>query len=268
MSYREEYLNRSIPILTAPGIRHLEQTTLAVAGCGGVGGAYATLMARMGVTGFRLADPGIFDEPDINRQWGANRHTLGINKCEVYREQLDSINPAICSELFTDGVTPQNVTAFLGDSEVLLDCLDVSVDISLRSQLYTAARERNMYIITAPVLAFGCVIACSHPQGASMELFLKMYEGSQDASGAGGSPLSHIFMPKHLSLVLDSVAKGKVPSIAIAPTFAASLAATESLQFLLQDILPDAREPLSLPNVLLFDLFRMSYMLIDASILT
>ncbi len=268
MSYREEFLNRSIPILTPAGVECLADAEIAIAGCGGVGGAYATLMARMGVTKFRLADPGVFDEPDINRQWGANRHTLGRNKCEVYEEQLDAINPVCASQLFTDGVTTENLDSFLGASDILLDCLDVSVPITLRADLYEKARTRGMYVITAPVLAFGCVLACSLPDGPGMGLFLRIYEKSQGTSDSGRSPLSELFMPEHLSLVLDSVAKGKVPSVAVAPTFAASLASTESVLFLLQRILPDARVPLSLPRILVFDLFRMTYVVLDGSLLS
>src|SRR5688572_6245448 len=87
-----EFLNRSFPILTEQGIRSLASRKVVVAGCGGVGGSLAVTLARMGVGKFHLSDPANFDQPDMNRQWGALNSTLGRPKVEVYREMIKDIN--------------------------------------------------------------------------------------------------------------------------------------------------------------------------------
>ena len=253
-------------MLTEEGIALLANKTLAVAGCGGVGGAQAILMARMGVGRFRLADPGIFDEPDSNRQWGGFISNLGRKKVDVYQEQLLDINPEIDVTLFSDGITQDNPDTFLEGADVLIDCLDVTVPMELRERLHHSARQRGIYILTAPVLGFGCVVAASLPDGPSMELFTSLFRNSH-SNDELPEALSQIFMPEHLSLVGKALNIGRIPSVAIGPSIAASLTATESLLFMLENVIPGSRRPLSLPNMLLFDLFRMSYQSINVSML-
>lgn len=55
----------------------LNRCTIAIAGCGCIGGFSAELLARMGVGGFVLADPDIFDVSNINRQCAATYNTVG-----------------------------------------------------------------------------------------------------------------------------------------------------------------------------------------------
>src|SRR5512141_2515284 len=82
------FLQRTELLLGAEPLRTLQNATVAIPGCGGVGGATAILLARTGIGGFVLADPGTFDPPDINRQWAAATSTLGRNKADVYAELL------------------------------------------------------------------------------------------------------------------------------------------------------------------------------------
>lgn len=251
-----------MPLLTEAGVDTLASKTLAVAGCGGVGGAHSLLMARMGVGRFRLADPGIFDEPDINRQWGASVQTLQRKKVDVYRDMLIDVNPDIDVHLFSDGITEDNHGEFLEGADVLMDCLDVSVPLELREALHEEARKRKIYIITAPVIGFGCVLACSLPDRMSMKFFTKLLRDTHTNSGFAPA-LAEIFMPEHLELIGNSINSGRVPSVAVSPALAASLAATETIVYMLQGIIPGGREPFALPKMLFFDLFRMSYVYVD-----
>ncbi len=50
-------------------------------------------LVRSGVKRFRLAEQGIFDPPDMNRQWGAPDTTMDRPKLDVYVEWAKSINP-------------------------------------------------------------------------------------------------------------------------------------------------------------------------------
>ena len=93
--YFTHYLNRTIMLLGKEAVLTLREKTIAIPGCGGHGGAACLTLARMGVGNFILADPKPFDEPDINRQWGANLQTLGRNKADVYAEMLLNINPEV-----------------------------------------------------------------------------------------------------------------------------------------------------------------------------
>lgn len=57
-----------------------QEVLAGVAGCGGIGGALAVRLARLGVRHIKVADPDTFDWTNINRQMGATQDTVGQNK--------------------------------------------------------------------------------------------------------------------------------------------------------------------------------------------
>src|SRR5471032_303852 len=113
-------LNRSVPLLTDIGIEKLAACSVVIAGCGGVGGAMALTLCRMGVETFKLADPGVFDPPDMNRQWAATGRTMGRNKALVYRELILDLNPRAKVEIFVEGITDSNQGEFLSGADIMV----------------------------------------------------------------------------------------------------------------------------------------------------
>ena len=71
----------------------LARSRVLVLGLGGVGGAAAEMLARLGVGRLTLADGDVFSPSNLNRQLGALSSTLGRNKAEVWRERCLAINP-------------------------------------------------------------------------------------------------------------------------------------------------------------------------------
>jgi molybdopterin/thiamine biosynthesis adenylyltransferase len=258
------FLDRSVPLLTPEGIAHLGTRSVAVAGCGGVGGALALTLARMGVGRFHLSDPGFFDEPDINRQWGATQKTIGQQKVDVYSRMLTDINADVQVKSFPKGVQRKSHLEFLEGAHVLIDCLDVNVPIDLREELHKEARSKGIFIMTAPILGFGCLAVCSDPEGMEMTFFTRLLGKTKSETHEFPEFLKKIFMTHHLDLIAERLPSGKLPSLAIAPVIATSLLATESLAFFLDGIIPGSRKPVVLPRVMFFDLFRMSYLILDA----
>ncbi len=257
------FLHRSFPLLSAEGIANLGTRKVAIAGCGGVGAGVALTLARMGVGQYHLSDPGRFDVPDINRQWGATHRTVGKLKTEVYEGMLRDINPAAEIRTFSSGCTMDNCAEFLDGCHVLIDCLDVSVAHELREKVHAEARARNMFAAVGPMLGFGCAVVCSSPDGMDMKTWTDTFKRTK-SSAEFPEILKKIYMPEHLDLIGKCVALGRVPSLAVAPTLAVSLIATECVLHLLDGIVPGSRKPVVLPRIMFFDLFRMSYYILDA----
>jgi tRNA A37 threonylcarbamoyladenosine dehydratase len=80
----ESFLDRTLPILGKEGMEALSTPLIAFAGLGGVGGGAFLNLVRCGVKRFRLAENGVFDPPDMNRQAAAFASTMGRAKIEVY----------------------------------------------------------------------------------------------------------------------------------------------------------------------------------------
>ena len=74
-------------------VEKLARSRVLVLGLGGVGGAAAEMLARLGVGRLTLADGDVFSPSNLNRQLGALSSTLGRNKAEVWRERCLAINP-------------------------------------------------------------------------------------------------------------------------------------------------------------------------------
>ncbi|MCK6473818.1 MAG: ThiF family adenylyltransferase [Planctomycetes bacterium] len=254
-AFRSAFLDRSAPLL---GDESLRGKTVGIAGCGGVGGAVAITLARMGVQKFRLADPGHFDLPDLNRQWGATTRTLGANKAEVYREILESINPFAEVAAFDGGIQAGRVEAFVEGLDLLVDSLDLSVPLGVRERMFACAHARGAFSITAPIMAFGTLVAVSAPDGSGMEPFLALLEHTARTGRVPSFVHEHL-SPEHLETVNTWLTEKrvKVPSIAVAPMAAGSIVATEAFKAL------SGRAPTALPEVILFDLFRLRCNVVD-----
>ncbi|MCF1486577.1 ThiF family adenylyltransferase [Pseudomonas sp. AA27] len=260
----DDMLNRSLPLLTEAGIDKLASSRVVIAGCGGVGGAMALTLCRMGVQSFKLADPGAFDPPDMNRQWAATGASLGRNKALVYRELILDLNPRAKVEIFVEGITDHNQDEFLSGADILVDCLDANVPHSLRESIHRKARERGVFSVVGPIMGFGCFALCSSPQGLGMEYWTQTLKVAKE-QGSLPRIFDEIFVPQHMQAIVRSLEVGKVPTVAVGPLIATSLLATECVNHLLHDLVPGFREPIVLPKVMFFDLNRMNHRIIDVS---
>ncbi len=120
----------------------LKNATVGVAGCGGIGGALAVRLARLGVLNLKVADPDGFDWTNLNRQLGATRHTIGRNKAEVIAEMANDLAGDVTVEVFPEGITPGNAEEFVSGCDLIFDQMDFYL-IRARYALHRAFREHS-----------------------------------------------------------------------------------------------------------------------------
>ncbi|MDA8079140.1 MAG: HesA/MoeB/ThiF family protein [Nitrospiraceae bacterium] len=102
----------------------LKKSTVFIAGAGGLGSPVAIYLAVAGVGDIRICD---FDSPDwsnLNRQILHNHGRIGINKAVSAKQTLEELNPHISVTAFTDKIVAENVDVLVGDSVLILDCMD------------------------------------------------------------------------------------------------------------------------------------------------
>ena len=76
-----QWLMRTRTLLGDPAMEQLQNATVAVLGLGGVGGAAAEAVCRMGVGRMILIDNDSIDSTNCNRQLFATAQTVGQSKC-------------------------------------------------------------------------------------------------------------------------------------------------------------------------------------------
>lgn len=122
----------------------LLRARVAVVGCGGLGGAVAALLARVGIGFLRLIDPDVFEEHNLNRQQFATVDTLGQRKVQAAQDALAAINSATG----VDAVCCRWRREHLEDVAVVIDGLDSAGE---RRELGRTCRELAVPLVHGAV---------------------------------------------------------------------------------------------------------------------
>ena len=88
-----EYFWRHALFYGEDAIKKLQNSTVLVAGVGGLGCTVSQLLVRSGVGTILLLENKAIDEPDLNRQILYTYEDLGKEKIEVAKERLEAISP-------------------------------------------------------------------------------------------------------------------------------------------------------------------------------
>jgi molybdopterin-synthase adenylyltransferase len=102
----------------------LFRSTVAVIGCGGLGGYVVEELARLGVGRLKAIDPDVFEEHNLNRQLMSSIATLGMPKVEATAARIAQVNPAVGIFALKDRFCMENGRSLLGGSDVAVDALD------------------------------------------------------------------------------------------------------------------------------------------------
>jgi molybdopterin/thiamine biosynthesis adenylyltransferase len=167
--------DRNIGWLTEPEQLALRRKRVAVAGCGGVGGAHLLTLARLGIGSFTIADHDHFELANFNRQVGATMATIDRPKAAVMAEMAREINPEVDLRILDEGVTPANLDAFLADADLLVDGFDFHA-LDIRRAAFAEARARSIPAITAGPIGLSTAYVIFVPGGMSFEQYFAMAE--------------------------------------------------------------------------------------------
>jgi molybdopterin/thiamine biosynthesis adenylyltransferase len=174
-----ECWQRNFPSLNVGQQLRLFESCVLVVGLGGLGGAQAVLLARVGVGRMLLADGDVFAPSNLNRQFLATQATLDRNKAQVTAAYLQEINPALLVQAIPDFLNADNLPEYLRQSQVVLDGLD---SLKARRELVAAAGKMEKPLVHGAVHGqFGQVSTILPEDGDSLA---RIYAGQTDAAAA------------------------------------------------------------------------------------
>lgn len=131
----------------------LRDAVIGIVGTGGIGGAVAVRLARMGARNLKLADPDLFDVSNIQRQLGASLDTVGRNKAEVVAEAAYDITRDIDIDVYPEGISPDSAEEFMDGCDYVMDQMEF-FQIRNRYALHRAFRasERCKFMFKIPTV--------------------------------------------------------------------------------------------------------------------
>ncbi|GAA5215275.1 ThiF family adenylyltransferase [Corallincola platygyrae] len=228
--------SRNIGWVTPEEQEVLNQSRVAIAGMGGVGGVHLLTLTRLGIGKFHIADLDHFEQANFNRQIGANMDTLTREKVTVLGEMAKQINPGLDVQTFESGVDADSIDAFLEGADVYVDGLDFFV-LPVRRKVFARCRELGIPAVTAAPLGMGTALLSFLPDSMPfdeyfgltdqplLEQYLRFYVGLAPNALHRG----YLVMPEKIDL-----AGGKGPSTMMGCNLCAGVAATETLKLILK----------------------------------
>lgn len=106
------------------GQEKLRSTSVFIAGAGGLGCPVALFLTIAGVGKLTICDSSEVYPTNLNRQTLYREWDIGKSKVYCAREALIEYNPQVDVVPLDKKVTEQTVEDFVGDSTIILDCLD------------------------------------------------------------------------------------------------------------------------------------------------
>ena len=116
-------------------------------GLGGVGGSLAEALTRAGIGHFTLVDKDSFDETNLNRQLFATYKTVGMNKTDVAKERMLSINPNAEIETRKMFFLPENSDEF--DFSQFDYVVDAIYNVTAKIALILKAKKEGANVISS-----------------------------------------------------------------------------------------------------------------------
>lgn len=117
---KDYFLKRDLAVLAA-----LSESTVGIAGAGGLGSNIAATLARVGVGKLIIADYDVLEAPDLNRQCYFVDQ-IGKPKVEALLENLTKMNPFSMYEIHNIKIDRENVKRIFGPADLLIEAFDMA----------------------------------------------------------------------------------------------------------------------------------------------
>lgn len=141
-----EEFNRIANLIGKENLNKLSASKVALFGVGGVGGFVAEAIVRSGVGEIAIFDGDIVDITNLNRQIIANLDTVGLDKVEVVKNRLLSINKNLKITVKKIFYLPENADEIdLGGFDYVIDAVDT---VSAKIEIISRSKTLNIPVIS------------------------------------------------------------------------------------------------------------------------
>lgn len=150
----QKAFSRNLGWVTPDEQKKIASVRVGIVGMGGVGGQYAEVLARLGVTKFSICDEDEFSIENTNRQNACQVENYGRSKVEVIRERILSINPEAEIIVRNRFLQMSDIPKFCEEIDFYFDSLDFFV-LGLREELFAQLRSMGKTALSAAPIGTG-----------------------------------------------------------------------------------------------------------------
>jgi len=159
--------SRNVPALSPEECALLRGKTVAVIGCGGLGGYIAELLARIGIGKLRAVDGDVFEPSNLNRQVLSSPALLGTSKAEAAAARIAAVNPEVQTDACPVFLTEDNAASLISGCDAVMDALD---NIEARKVLAKACEAAGIPYIFGAIQGWVGQSAISMPGDNLIEI--------------------------------------------------------------------------------------------------
>jgi adenylyltransferase/sulfurtransferase len=102
----------------------LSNSTVFIAGAGGLGSPVAIYLAVAGIGNIRICDFDNLDLTNLNRQILHDHTRIGTNKAVSGKHAIEKMNPHVKVTALSEMIVAENVDELVSDADIIVDCMD------------------------------------------------------------------------------------------------------------------------------------------------
>lgn len=184
MSFSEDELKRYHRQMLMDGWgektqERLKNSTVFIAGAGGLGSPAAIYLAVAGVGTIKICDFDSLDVTNLNRQILHDHTKIRTNKALSGKLTIERMNPHVKVIALTEKIGAENVDELVGDADMIVDCMD---NFSTRYILNESAIRKHIPFVYGSIWGIEGMLSfikspetpclrCMFPEAPPNELF-------------------------------------------------------------------------------------------------
>ena len=163
----------------------LFRSSVAVIGCGGLGGYVVEELARLGVGRVVVIDPDVFEEHNLNRQLFSTPANLGKAKVEAAAARISEINQAVTLIPVREAFSPANGAELLKGCRIVVDALD---SIQVRLELAEICSLMNIPLVHGAIAGWFGHVTTQFPGDTTLQTIYRSWKGGKGVEQTLGNP--------------------------------------------------------------------------------
>jgi molybdopterin/thiamine biosynthesis adenylyltransferase len=163
----------------------LFRSSVAVVGCGGLGGYVVEELARLGVGRLVVIDPDVFEEHNLNRQLFSSPANLGQAKVQAAAARVNEINPAVTLVPLQAALSAESGTGLLDGCQVAVDALDT---IKVRLELADVCAGLNIPLVHGAIAGWYGHVTTQFPGDDTLQSIYRSWKTGKGVEQTLGNP--------------------------------------------------------------------------------